>query len=164
MRLTEEELALLLQRPGYHEVEGVASNEKKVVSNEWPVASGDAERDPSDSSLATSHKPRATLPYRSQTEARYADVLISLVQGGMLAQWWYEPARLWLAPKTTYTPDFLLHFHGHGPLVFVEIKGAWIRPNALVKPKIAARLYPMFRFTLVTWKDQAWHEKEIPHA
>ena len=52
----------------------------------------------------------------------------------------YEPIRFNLAPRTSYTPDFLVMLKD-GSFEFHETKG-WAREDAMVKLKIAARLYP----------------------
>ena len=102
-------------------------------------------------------------PYRSRTEERYGAMLAAQQQAGLLTQWWYEPMRLALAPRTTLTPDFLLQWSGgpETPLTFDEVKG-WRREDAMVKLKVAARLYPIFRFRWVEWTQGAWIYHEVP--
>jgi hypothetical protein len=106
--------------------------------------------------------PDARPRYRSKTEARYADYLTACQYAGTIEAWWYEPLRLWLAPKTTYTPDFLIQYRASTMLTCYEVKGAYIRDRAMDKPKIAARLYPIFRFRVAVWEQGQWHERELP--
>jgi hypothetical protein len=64
-------------------------------------------------------------------------------------QWWvYEGIKLRLASGAYYTPDFALIDAG-GHLVIHETKGHW-REAAKVRIKVAAELYPFFRFVAVT--------------
>lgn len=64
-------------------------------------------------------------------------------------QWWaFEAIRLRLAEGAWYKPDFAMLDPG-GHLVLHETKGHW-REAAKVRIKVAAELYPFFRFTAVT--------------
>lgn len=105
-----------------------------------------------------------TSPYRSVTEARYAAYLAGEVNAGMVAQWYYEPCKgLRLGPTTSYTPDFLVVYcDGERGYEFHEVKGAFIREKDWIKAKIAAAIFPCFRFVLAQWEDERWHWKEIP--
>lgn len=102
--------------------------------------------------------------YRSETERRYAAYLDSEVNAGMVAAWWYEPMKgLYLAPKTSYTPDFLVQYcDGERGLECHEVKGAKIWEKDRIKAKLAARLYPCFRFLLAQWKESRWTWTHIP--
>jgi hypothetical protein len=64
-----------------------------------------------------------------------------------------------LADDTRYTPDF---FYIHdGKLNANEVKG-FFRDDAKVKIKVAARLFPWIRFTLVfKGKGSAWEYREV---
>lgn len=63
-------------------------------------------------------------------------------------QWWaFEPIRLRLADRTTYTPDFLVML-ADGSMEFHEVKGH-MEDDAAVKFKVASEIYWMFRFVLV---------------
>jgi len=102
--------------------------------------------------------------YRSETERRFAALLTAWQQQDVITHWWYEPCKgLYLAPHTSYTPDFLVS-RSTGPLVFYEVKGAYIRPQDWVKAKQAAALYGCFWFFLAQWETQEWCFKEIPHV
>ena len=105
--------------------------------------------------------PDATLPdYDSQLEADYASYLQGLLYGGIITKWWHHPMRLYLAPKLSYNPDFLVQ--AGKSLILKEIKG-WHqnKRDSLTHLKVAAQLYPCFRFVLVTREKRQWIEKEI---
>lgn len=64
-------------------------------------------------------------------------------------QWWaFEAIKLRLATGAWYKPDFALIDAG-GHLVLHETKGFW-REAARVRIKVAAELFPCFRFVAVT--------------
>jgi hypothetical protein len=107
---------------------------------------------------------QAPMPYRSKTEARYAALLTTWQQAGLIVRWCYEPIRLRLAPQTTLTPDFLIQWPSANDtrLTFDEVKG-WKREDAMVKLKVAAALYPMFRFRCVQWRQGDWRYDDIPN-
>lgn len=95
----------------------------------------------------------------NKLETQYAAHLEILKRAGTLVDWRFEPVRLTLAPRTTYTPDFMvittaLH------IWFVEVKGHW-EDDARVKIKMAAELFPWFTFFAVTQKRGDWHDELI---
>lgn len=109
--------------------------------------------------------PTPTDRYRSKTERRYAQTLLEVgIARGILKRYWYEPMKgLYLAPKTSYSPDFLVEYSDPcQPLELHEVKGGFIRAKDWQKTKIAAALYPCFRFMLAQWKDQRWWFQEVP--
>lgn len=111
-------------------------------------------------------KKRACWPYKSEAEQRYAQLLDTLKYEEQIAQWWYEPMKgLYLAPDTSYTPDFLVQWL-QGPrsaeLEIHEVKGAHIREKDWIKAKTAANKYPCFRWILAQWKQESWYYKDIP--
>ncbi len=70
-----------------------------------------------------------------------------------------EPFKLRLAGRCWYTIDFLIA--GHYFHDCYEIKG-FMRDDAAVKLKVAAGMYPCFRWTLVTRGNKgAWHCQEV---
>jgi hypothetical protein len=92
-------------------------------------------------------------------ERRYADELYKLQLAGEILAYEYEPIKLRLAKGTFYTPDFLVVYPDH--FEFHEVKG-YARDDAMVKVKVAARLYPWFRFVLVRYdKKKGWVKKEV---
>lgn len=94
------------------------------------------------------------------TEQRFADELEAMRCGKLIKSWMFEPIKLILADRTTYTPDFMVEPIGAEPIRFYEVKGFW-RDDARVKIKVAARLFPMFRFTAVQWKKGQWAYEDI---
>lgn len=58
--------------------------------------------------------------------------------------------RLRLGPNTHYTPDFEI-LDRTGTLSIVDVKGTFTREDAQLKIKMAARLFPMFRFIKAEW-------------
>lgn len=102
---------------------------------------------------STAPKPDRKTP--NKTESRYAtEVLEILKRTGELLAWQFQPITLRLAKNTTYTPDFLL-IYPSGWLWFDEIKG-FERDDAVVKFKVAAELYPGFRFRMVKLIKREW--------
>ena len=90
--------------------------------------------------------------YASKTESRYADYLSQLVALEVIKSYIYQPFKLILAHKTTYTPDFLVD-RGSGPLEVIEVKGSWSAPHqgrSRVKLMWAAQKYYFFKFYSVT--------------
>jgi len=101
--------------------------------------------------------------YDSALEARYADEVLKPQQAaGIIKQWWYPAPKLFLAPKTTYTPDFMVEYADEGrPLEMHEVKGYW-RPQARVKTKVAAQHYPCYRFVGLEHREGRWVEEVFP--
>jgi hypothetical protein len=77
-------------------------------------------------------------------------------------QFWTQSIKFRLAGRTWYTPDFMVISRGW--LVFVEVKG-FMRDDAAVKLKVAAEMYPCFRWLLV-YRDgrHAWEVHEVTRA
>ena len=97
----------------------------------------------------------------NKLEAEYAQLLGLLKHGGDILDWRYEPIKLRLAHKTFYTPDFLV-IQPDG-FEFHETKG-FMRDDAAVKLKVAAQLYPWFRFVLVKKSKSGFSYKTIKTA
>lgn len=97
-------------------------------------------------------------PYRgmNQTEARYAQILEWDRQCGALRAWQFERIKLKLADRSYYTPDFFVAWPDC--LGFVEVKGGYIREDALQKFKFAREVYPWFVFRMMQYKHTAWEE------
>lgn len=69
-----------------------------------------------------------------------------------------------LANGVKFTPDFYVAPMGGGICskpTFFETKGAYIRPDAWTKLKMAASLFSEFTFIMAQWKDGQWTETEI---
>lgn len=95
----------------------------------------------------------------NKTEALYAAELDWRQRHGEIVAWHFEPIRLRLAHRTTYTPDFLLVFKD-GRLQFVEIKG-FLRDDAAIKFKLAREKYPFFGFTMLRRVRRQWIEVNL---
>jgi hypothetical protein len=90
-------------------------------------------------------------PYRSRWEKEYAAELAASSGVGL---WKYEPMRFRLADGAWYKPDFMWIDYS-GKIHFDEIKG-FERPAAILRWKVAAELYPMFKWRMLTKRDGAW--------
>ena len=98
--------------------------------------------------------------YESKWEQQYAMVLDLLVRSGAIEAYWYQPVKIILANRTTYTPDFLIQ-DKLGNLEFHEVKG-YKRDDAMVKLKVAAAVVPWASFKLITdVKGMAYVSREI---
>lgn len=90
-------------------------------------------------------------------EKKYAQHLELRKTTGEIVDWRFEPMKLRLAPATFYSPDFLLLFHeldGRTWCELHETKGHW-EDDARVKVKVAATMFPWFKFVGVQWSKDA---------
>ena len=101
----------------------------------------------------------------NKTEQRFADWLEAEKHLKRILGWRFEPMKFILAQNvkgkrnaTTYTPDFLAITKQD--FVFYEVKG-FFRDDALVKIKVAAEMFPWFRWIVVFWKKGQWEFKEF---
>ena len=88
----------------------------------------------------------------NKTEEAYRQHLELRRLAGEIAWYHFEPFALKLAPKTTYTPDFLVQL-ASGHLEVHEVKGFW-QDDARVKIKVAASMFPVFKFIAVQKADK----------
>jgi hypothetical protein len=98
----------------------------------------------------------------NKTEQEYMDQLKLLKISERIVDYGYEKIKLKLAKKTTYTPDFYV-LHNDRSLDLIEIKGHW-EDDARVKIKVAAEMFPFFRFIAVkklTKKEGGGWKEEI---
>lgn len=104
--------------------------------------------------------PPSTDRYRSTTERRFALEVLALWQhDGIIQEWHYAPMKgLWLAERTSYTPDFLTIDPGER-ITFYEVKGAFVRPQDWLKFKLAAERYWFIPFVLAQYAKGAWTYK-----
>ena len=123
-------------------------------------------------------KPRRTKPadgYDSKLNRDFAVRLDQAKANGWIREWWYEPFGLRLAPKCYYHFDFLVEpiypvdlaapsrFTEHR-LVCIEVKGGWFRDDAKVKVKVAAEMFPCFKWLIVfREKRNGWDVREVDH-
>ena len=105
---------------------------------------------------------RARATYRpgvmNSTEEEYAQMLEHRRLAGEIQMWLFESTKLILAPKLTYTPDFLV-INADSILEFHEVKGFW-RDDAKVKVKMAKEKFP-FTFIIAEKKRKEWNIYEF---
>jgi hypothetical protein len=80
----------------------------------------------------------------NEIEEAYAAALTSWQNGVGVHAWRFEAVTLRLAADLRYTPDFWVVLDD-GTVCCDEVKGFW-QPQARIKIKAAARLFPWFRF------------------
>jgi len=83
-------------------------------------------------------------------EKRYAQHLELRRVIGEIRSWKFEPLKLRLAPRTFYSVDFGL-VTLDGLIELHEAKGHW-EDDARVKIKVAAVMFPEFKFVGVQWR------------
>jgi len=92
----------------------------------------------------------------NQTERRYYDRFIRpALLVGELKKSLYEAVTFKLGHNCRYTPDFL-NVYPSGEIVIVEIKGGFIRDDAMVKFKSAADKYSFFSWRMMQFKNGVW--------
>ncbi len=89
----------------------------------------------------------------NKTEAHYACRLDLLVKAGEIEAFIFEGIKFRLAASTFYTPDFIVVYPGH--IEVHEVKGFW-HDDARVKIKVAAAMFPWFRFCAVRKAKNEW--------
>ena len=94
----------------------------------------------------------------NKTESAYAQQLELLKRGGHIIDWRFDEVNFRLAHNTHYRPDFLVVTDTR--IEFHEVKGFW-RDDARVKIKVAARLFPWFKWLSVQWKKDRWTIEEF---
>lgn len=65
----------------------------------------------------------------------------------------FEAVKFTLAPRTTYTPDFLIA--SSNGMEIVEIKG-FLHDDSAVKFKCAAEKFRGFKWRMIRWKKDHW--------
>jgi len=90
---------------------------------------------------------------KTKLEYAYAEILDKMRLAGEIVNWYYEPFNIRLADNTFWKPDFLLVFPDR--FEFHETKGWW-RRDARAKIKIAAKIYPYFKFVGVQLENKQW--------
>lgn len=90
----------------------------------------------------------------NKTEKRFLAIL-----RGRHANVRIQAITLLLADACRYTADFSVTTPER--LTFYEVKGGFVREDAWIKLKAAARLYPEFTFIMAQYKGGTWTEKEI---
>lgn len=115
--------------------------------------------------------------FDSKLERDFAEVLKRAEREQWIRRWWHHPCGFRLAPKCYFHPDMLVeparyqHYDpasgfrsGDNRLTFVEVKGGWFRDDAKVKTKVAAEMFPCFRWLIVyREKQHDWDIREVDH-
>ena len=97
------------------------------------------------------------MKFASKWEEQYRNMLEAKYRVGEILAYEYESITFRLAPKTTYTPDFLVVLPD-GKVQIHEVKG-FAREDAIVKFKVAAQQNPWFEFIMVKKsKTEGWVE------
>lgn len=99
----------------------------------------------------------------NRLESRYYGEMEAKTQGlaADVVRILFEPIKLRLAKATFYTPDFMV-VRSDGTCEFHELKGGPWEDDARVKVKVAAEMYPEFRFVGVTWdRAKGWQYEQF---
>lgn len=99
----------------------------------------------------------------NKTETRYAAILEARKRADEIVEYRFGAVTLLLADDTRYTPDFFVEMPD-GYIECHEVKGGFIRDRALIKPKVAAAMYPRWIFRLCQRKGGEWTIKTIGRA
>lgn len=101
----------------------------------------------------------------NKTEAAYSRQLDTLVAAGEIVAFRFEAVRFTLAHNVsgarnamTYTPDFMVITDDN--IQFHETKG-FMREDALLKVKMAAEIYPWFRWFVIRKTKTGWDKEEF---
>lgn len=109
---------------------------------------------------AVKAKARRTPGRMNKTEAAWALRLEADRRDGEVLAYHFEAVTLKIGDDCRYTPDFFVVL-ADGSIRFDEIKG-FMRDDAQVKVKAAARMFPWFAFRVVRKaKGGAWEIREI---
>ena len=85
----------------------------------------------------------------NKLEQRWAEQLEIERAAGEIRSWRYNSIRLKLADGSWFKPDFVV-ICADGSMRIDETKGHW-REAARVRIRVAAELYPEFRFRALSW-------------
>lgn len=99
-------------------------------------------------------KPRSKRKAMNKTESAYHLILMAQVRRGVIDRVDREGVTLRWDDGMTYTADFACYTSGK--LTLVEVKGAWIEGDALVKFRAARDKWPMFIFEMQQCKRGSW--------
>lgn len=107
-------------------------------------------------------RPRHVAGQMNGTESAFAQELDLRKQSGEVLHYEFEAVKFKIADERCwFCPDFLVVL-ASGEIQFVDVKGgAPVEDDALVKVKVAAGKYPMFRFyfaTKVKGEGFVWRE------
>ena len=104
----------------------------------------------------------------NRTEAAYSAYLLSLLHGGFIRSFDFEPEKFRLGPDCFYTPDFRI-VEVDMSISFMDTKGTtkkngkekpYYRDKSIIKMKLAAELHPMYRWGMA-WKTKGGWDSKI---
>jgi hypothetical protein len=100
----------------------------------------------------------------NELELAYAEAFLKPRKlAGEVASYTYEPDKLRLCHRTTFTPDWRVELAGGG-VEYHECKGWYMPEDGWIKAKVAAALYPAALFVLARRKRRDhWEVKSIPN-
>jgi hypothetical protein len=91
----------------------------------------------------------------NKTESRFAELLEARRLLGEIKGWAFEAETLPLGPEMTFCPDFRVE-ELDGSISFVDVKGAHVWEDSVIKGKTAATLYPQYAFYQAKWVKGDW--------
>jgi hypothetical protein len=91
----------------------------------------------------------------NKTEAAFSRLLELQKRAGEILSYRFEEQKFRLAQRTYYTPDFKI-VYPDGTQEFIEVKGGFIRDDAMVKFKVCARHFPEYGWRMVQRKKTQW--------
>ncbi len=98
--------------------------------------------------------------FRSKLEAEYAQMLEAQARSGLIKSWMYEGITVRLADGVRFTVDFNV-LALDGSLSMVEVKGPYMRDDARIKLRVAARTFSMFGWFLSVKRKGAWEVTQL---
>lgn len=153
MRMSEEEFTALRQR---QEAMGVRVTETtKATPRTTPVTMEEKAACVAPLPVAKGELPEPK--FKSKTEAEYHRMLELRQKAGEIAWFRHEAINLKLGDDCRFLVDFFM-MKPDGELICTEVKGGFIRPDSLVKLRVAAAMFP-FRFVLAQKTKEGWTEK-----
>jgi hypothetical protein len=96
----------------------------------------------------------------NKTEREYAQILQLREASGEIIEWSYEAITLKVGPRCRYTPDFYA-IRADGTIEFHEVKGGYIREDAIVKLRAAVGRFNRFVWIMAQKKRGKWIESEL---
>lgn len=106
-------------------------------------------------------------PYRSKSEARYAEYLEVQRRAGLVVKWDYEALTLLLGIDVRYTPDFVVVMPNQRVEAHEIKANNWWRMNgdtAKTKLRVAPPIYPWLVFRGLTYDAGQWKVVETHNA
>lgn len=108
------------------------------------------------STSATGKQPSHRTGEMNQTEARFLrDCIEPRIRCGASIGYLFEKMKFRLATGTWYTPDFV-EVLADGSFWIHEVKGGHIYEDSIIKFKVAAEQYPLWRWTKTQWSEGEW--------